>query len=146
MNLQRLYSALVLSILLLAGPLTDQASAVVPGDFDDDSDVDLADFADFQTCALGPDTPQTDPVCSDARLDADEDVDLDDFELFQGCLSGPAFPADPNCRCPNSWETDCGVGCADLMTNPWHCGACWNPCAQGDVCAGGTCQGQCSGC
>ena len=51
------------------------------------------------------------------------------------------------CSACQPWETFCGgYGCADLFTDPFNCGACGNQCSQTDVCAGGTCQGQCSGC
>jgi len=42
--------------------------------------------------------------------------------------------------------TYCDPACVDLSSDPFNCGACYNQCAQSDVCAGGTCQGQCSGC
>jgi hypothetical protein len=58
---------------------------VIPSDFDRDGDVDRTDWEHFQTCALGPAVPQTDPGCSNARLDADDDVDMDDHGIFQRC-------------------------------------------------------------
>jgi len=70
---------------------------LIPGDFDRDGDVDLADFAHFRACALGPALPQTNPTCADAKFDADDDVDLDDFGVFQRCYSGANNPANPNC-------------------------------------------------
>ena len=143
MNVQRFFGALALSILLLAGPLTGQAGAVViPGDFNDDGDVDFADFADFQACALGPDIPQTDSACTAARLDADQDVDLDDFALFQGCLSGPDNLADPNCACA-SGQTNCDGTCTNTASDNANCGACGNVCAEGLTCQNGSCSGPC---
>ena len=66
-------------------------------DYDDDGDVDQADFGHLQACFSGPDVPQTDPGCADTLLDADEDVDQDDFAALQACLSGPNAPAIPSC-------------------------------------------------
>jgi predicted outer membrane repeat protein len=40
--------------------------------------------------------------------------------------------------CPGS-ETCCNDGCADLQTDPDQCGACGNPCAEGQSCQGGVC-------
>lgn len=74
------------------------APEVVDVDFDDDSDLDLADFAHMQTCYTGPDTVQLDPACFDTLLDADSDTDADDLALFAGCLSAPGVPADADCR------------------------------------------------
>ncbi len=71
--------------------------STTPGDFDFDGDSDLSDFGHFQACYSGPNTPQNDSNCQDAKFDGDEDVDLDDFGIMQGCLSGAGIPADPNC-------------------------------------------------
>ena len=67
-----------------------------PGDADGDEDVDLADFAVFNSCLAGPDAlpapslPQvTMGSCLDAfDSDADTDVDLDDFRDFQRAFTG----------------------------------------------------------
>ncbi|WP_437677561.1 MXAN_6577-like cysteine-rich protein [Sorangium sp. So ce131] len=36
-------------------------------------------------------------------------------------------------------ETDCAGVCADLESNPRHCGACGEECAEGQICADGEC-------
>ena len=77
-----------------------EAAARLPGDFDHDADVDLADFGHLQACFSGDGIPQTAPSCFDARLDPDDDVDQDDYAIFKGCLSGPNIPADPDCAQP----------------------------------------------
>lgn len=66
-------------------------------DFDNDGDVDMADFGQFQTCLTGNGNEQTEPDCQDAKLDIDFDVDRDDLDVFLGCLSGSNVPADPVC-------------------------------------------------
>ncbi len=66
-------------------------------DFDDDDDVDLADFGHLQACYTRPTVPQEDPPCLNARLDADTDVDQQDLVIFLGCLSGANVPANPSC-------------------------------------------------
>jgi hypothetical protein len=69
----------------------------VPGDFDDDGDVDQEDFGRLQACFSGAGAAQDDPWCADVKLDSDEDVDQDDLGIFQGCRSGADIPADPGC-------------------------------------------------
>jgi len=69
----------------------------IPGDMDNDGDVDQTDFGWFQACFTGPGTSQNDRACRWARLDEDEDVDADDFGIFQTCMSGVDMPADPTC-------------------------------------------------
>ena len=61
----------------------------VPGDFNDDGEVDLADYAIFTDCMAGPDVTTPPEGCSadqfsDTDLGNDGDVDLSDFGLFQG--------------------------------------------------------------
>jgi lysozyme len=68
-----------------------------PGDFDNDGDVDLADYGFLQLCYGGPDVVPPDPACQAAWLDNDFDVDIDDFGVFQACISGPDVPANPSC-------------------------------------------------
>ncbi len=70
------------------GMVTDLAlPAPLPGDFDDDGDVDLDDFDIFAGCMTGPDIP-TGPGCEPADIDADGDVDLADFGVFQAAFTG----------------------------------------------------------
>lgn len=52
------------------------------GDFDNDGDVDLADYHMFESCLTGPGTDILDH-CGCANLDGDNDVDLADFAGFQ---------------------------------------------------------------
>ncbi len=73
------------------------APADIPGDFDDDCDVDADDLPVFEACGSGPAIPQNDLNCGDAKLDEDDDVDQSDFGLFQRCISGPDVPGDPDC-------------------------------------------------
>ncbi|MCP4591073.1 MAG: hypothetical protein GY842_10030, partial [bacterium] len=57
------------------------------GDFDDDTDVDLADFAAFQRCyGVLP----VEIGCQPGDMDGDEDVDLTDFATFYGVIGGPS--------------------------------------------------------
>lgn len=69
----------------------------VDADFDDDDDVDQADFGHLQQCYSGASVPQATADCQNTLLDFDADVDADDFDLFQACVSGPNVPAAPNC-------------------------------------------------
>ena len=62
-------------------------ASVTPGDFDEDGDVDLGDFATLALCYRGAAITTPPPSCSQddfatADLDADKDVDLSDFATF----------------------------------------------------------------
>jgi len=83
----------------LPGAVVDPSGCLVPipGDFDHDGDVDLADFGHMQVCLSGIGNPQLDPDCLDARLDADQDVDGADLDLLLQCINGSHVPADPDC-------------------------------------------------
>ncbi len=69
--------------------------SAVPGDADDDGDVDLDDFAIFTDCLAGPHiSPEPTRVGLDARdclwyfdRDADQDVDLADFSSLLGSFA-----------------------------------------------------------
>jgi hypothetical protein len=56
------------------------------GDFDGDGDVDLADFARFQSCF---DQVFMDPWCQPGDLDPTSSIDLNDYALFELMLGGP---------------------------------------------------------
>ncbi len=67
----------------------------VPGDFNDDLDVDQDDFAWLQLCYASAGTIP--PLCSGADLDHDGDVDSIDFGVMHRCWSGAGNPASPAC-------------------------------------------------
>ncbi len=73
---------------------------VLIADFNEDCDVDLADFTAFQACFNGPNRPPA-AGCPTTVTDMDEDgdVDLSDFAIFQDCFDGPNTP--PGTLCPN---------------------------------------------
>jgi len=56
-------------------------NAAVPGDADEDQDVDLDDFATFTACMTGPGGTAT-PACMVFDFDLDADVDLLDLQAF----------------------------------------------------------------
>jgi hypothetical protein len=84
---------------------------LIPGDFDNDQDVDANDFSSFEACATGPGipydvsalpaectlSPDTQDVLP-ADFDRDGDIDQADFAAFQNCFSGEGNTADPNCN------------------------------------------------
>ncbi|HNQ23332.1 MAG TPA: beta-propeller fold lactonase family protein [Phycisphaerae bacterium] len=64
----------------------------VPGDLDDDGDVDIDDFALFVDCMSGPEVTTPPPGCAPdvfdaANLDTDADVDLGDFAEFENAFT-----------------------------------------------------------
>ncbi len=59
----------------------------LPGDYDDDGDVDLDDYAEFPNCLTGAQNGPYDPGCEVFDFDADQDVDLADFMAFQEALT-----------------------------------------------------------
>lgn len=61
------------------------AFAPVPGDFDDDCDVDLDDLAEFVSNLAGPGIA---PLDTRADLDRDGDCDMRDYSLFTQCFTG----------------------------------------------------------
>ena len=80
---------------------TNAATLVVsaltqPGDFDNDGDVDLEDFAVLQKC-LAVANPAQDPVCSPTDLNGDSVIGGGDVTLFIKCMSGANVPANINC-------------------------------------------------
>jgi hypothetical protein len=80
-----------------ADTVTVIVNSNVPGDGDNDGDVDLEDFAVFQICLTGSGEPQIDPMCGFADLEGDGDVDQSDGSMFVTCLSGPNVPGIPQC-------------------------------------------------
>lgn len=60
----------------------------IDGDFDDDGDTDMLDFAALQRCFVGP-GGSIEPGCETRDIDRDGDIDLDDFQAFQWAFTGP---------------------------------------------------------
>jgi hypothetical protein len=58
-------------------------------DFDDDGDIDQADFGHLQTCLAALPGLIVDPVCADADVDLDGAVGPSDVFAFSMCFSGP---------------------------------------------------------
>lgn len=109
-------AAMTAGVLLAATPSRPPAYLTpppLPGDWDTDNDVDLADFAAFQRCLTG-EGAMADPACRtfDARTGddwPDGDVDLVDYTAFArrftGAINGwnvPASAADLN----QDWSVD----------------------------------------
>lgn len=73
----------------------DECDLTVPGDYDLDGDVDLADYAGFLGCAAGPASVLSASSGNTLRClgafdsDGDEDIDLFDFARFQAILQTP---------------------------------------------------------
>ena len=67
--------------------LSDLKTIVMPGDSDEDGDVDLRDFAQLQLC-FGPDRP-AEPHCEAMDFNDDDQIDLDDVSDLGKKLTGP---------------------------------------------------------
>jgi hypothetical protein len=62
------------------------------GDFDGDSDVDVADFTEFAACFTGEGGGPIGAECAAGDFDGDDDVDCDDWERFRIVWTGPGAP------------------------------------------------------
>ncbi len=104
LNPQRLFAAVYADGILVyeGGDVVGQPAPPIPVrmDFDQDGDVDQADFGVVQRCFSSPGTPQTDPACAGVLLDGDVDVDVSDLAIFHECMRGPGVEPDPACGCP----------------------------------------------
>ena len=80
----------------LGSETSDSATLTVllPGDFDDDGDVDQDDFGVLQKCL---DTTNPTGDCLGTDLSGDGVTNSVDVEMFTDCMSGPQVPFDPNC-------------------------------------------------
>ncbi len=77
----------------------DACETLSDGDFDNDGDVDLADFDRFAGCLAGPDVLLVDP-CDQLCLQVFDDsgnntIDLRDYSAFQRSLTNSAIPPRP---------------------------------------------------
>lgn len=68
----------------------------LPGDFDQDGDIDNLDINAFITCASGPAIPFA-TGCSSRDLDHDGDADHIDFAVMQRCISDTGRAVEANC-------------------------------------------------
>ena len=74
------------------------AAVPIPGDCNNDGDVDGDDFQCFAACLSGPDIPRAaTAACQAVDFDGDGDVDQGDFGVFQRCFSGSGKSGDPSC-------------------------------------------------
>ncbi len=61
----------------------------MPGDWDDDGDVDIFDFAAWTGCVTGPANGPPVTGCAMFDFDGDIDVDMSDFAQFEQLFAGP---------------------------------------------------------
>ncbi len=66
-----------------------QLTVEVPGDFDQDGDVDADDYVTFSQCYTGPGGSAS-PECTAGDLDGDQDIDLIDMGTLQVICTGPS--------------------------------------------------------
>ena len=69
---------------------------LIPGDFDQDGDVDRADLETWEQCATGPGLPFS-AGCEPKNLDGNGSIDQSDFGLLQRCWSGEDTPGRSEC-------------------------------------------------
>jgi len=78
-------ASLTMTVIYAADAVVIEAIGATPGDCDDDGDVDLDDFADFDECLGGPGGELL-AGCECFDLDDSGDVTLLDFAVFQVAL------------------------------------------------------------
>lgn len=77
------------SVTVDMGAFEFQVAGPATGDFDEDGDVDAADYETFVGCMTG--ISACGPMgCGPADIDGDDDVDLNDFDGMAPCVFGPA--------------------------------------------------------
>ncbi|UCE59028.1 MAG: M28 family peptidase [Phycisphaerales bacterium] len=79
----------------VVGFLVDNAGVTTDlpdGDYNDDGEVDLADFDTFLACFTGPDLGPIDVTCLPGDLDGDADIDCDDWDLLLDLWTDPINP------------------------------------------------------
>ena len=79
------------------------------GDFDGDSDVDLADFGPFEDCYTGPDGGPIGGGCDAGDFDGDDDIDCTDWSHFYYVWTEPDEPPIP---------ADCSIAGPLLAPSP----------------------------
>lgn len=62
---------------------------VLPGDFGEDGNIDLSDYAKFLVCATGPGGGVPREECGVFDVDQSGTIDLGDFALIQTSYTGP---------------------------------------------------------
>ena len=100
----------------------------VPGDYDDDGDIDELDAVSFADCFTGPDIEPGDARCLIFDFDEDGDIDCDDWEAFKLAWNGEGDPlpfAPCDNTCPADFDGDGEVRAADLAQLLGN----WGPCA-----------------
>ncbi|UCE59031.1 MAG: Zn-dependent exopeptidase M28 [Phycisphaerales bacterium] len=79
----------------VVGFLVDSAGVDVTlpdGDYTEDGEVDMADFAVFNSCFSGPDLGPVHPDCLAADFDIDGDIDCDDWDALLDVWTDPDDP------------------------------------------------------
>jgi MYXO-CTERM domain-containing protein len=119
-----------------------------------DPDLHLLSGPDQDACLARAHLDLTATIApGDYLLTVDTWVDGDGVELEGPYALDITFTPDPGsepcaphltcvsgaCVCANAGEIDCGTACADLQTDPAHCGSCASPCAADETCQAGTC-------
>ncbi len=84
-----------------AGFLVDEAGFHLYGDFNDDADVDSADYFAFDGCFTGAGGGPVAPTCLAGDFDLDDDVDCADWLSFTEAWTGGGYPPGlPQCEQP----------------------------------------------
>ncbi len=100
-------------IVLTQADLDALVMEPIPGDCDDDGDVDLDDYVNLEACLSGPDGGLG-AGCRCFDFDDDGDNDLKDFAAFQQAFTGPLDApvgacCSPQGACMLNLESDCAA-------------------------------------
>ncbi len=93
--------------------------------------VDVTRVVDFLECTNRGDVSAAIGECEDGGC-------LGQTACIRTALATCTCPP-PRTFCPGD-GTGVGLGCMDLMTSPWDCGACGNACGAGMDCVAGSCR------
>ena len=104
------------------------------------TDCDVGEICEAGNCISGECTPTT-TCASEGALCGEIVDDCGDTHNCGGCGDGESCVEGdcvPSGECePN--ETQCSGECADIESDPDHCGGCGSSCEDGEICEGGEC-------
>lgn len=81
---------------------------------------------------------ESDPFCG-ARMPVGKALPAEDIACIKSYIDDAGKDTEVQ-----DCETCGGILCVDMSRDPNHCGACYQPCGEGEICGGGSCIAACS--